>query len=164
MIEQDLLSVLAEISVSLAGFASLLVAIRRGGSDKWFPESMGMLATIGWSFGALFFSLLPLLFFHLGLSPNLVWGLSSGLLALFIVGFVCVLTFLASKLSFRIPAKAKIVRGLILASSLIQIGNAGDAVICRSGGYYLMGIILLLLFGSVPILLIIANIIRHDLQ
>ena len=50
-------------------------------------ERIAMWLMVGWSLAELFFSLLPILLFHYGVPPDVLWAISSGALALFILGF-----------------------------------------------------------------------------
>jgi hypothetical protein len=76
----------AEISIALLGFAAI-ASIFRGGSGSWRPDARfwTMLALAAVAFTA---SLLPLPLLAADLEEGVVWGTSSSLLALGIVGLL----------------------------------------------------------------------------
>ena len=72
------LQTLAEVSIALAGFASLLVVLNRGRSGALSEgEGADLFVVAGGGLLALFFSLLPLPLRHFGLAPSSVRTLSS---------------------------------------------------------------------------------------
>src|SRR5213595_1845599 len=80
MEQEAFLLAIAQIAVTLAGFSGLVVAIRGDSPAEWDARDIWSLTWMyGTSFGALFLSLLPLVFasFHLrdesvGISANFV--------------------------------------------------------------------------------------------
>jgi hypothetical protein len=80
----DFLLTLAEISVALAGFAGLIVAIsrRRGGSADETRLNLQLLKNVlGASFLAAAFSLLPVALLSMEVDSEAAWRGSAGLLA-----------------------------------------------------------------------------------
>ena len=86
------LQTFAEVSVALAGFASLLVVLRRGPASVSEGEGADLFVVVGGNLVVLLFSLLPLPLHHFGVSDVSVWKISSALLALaLLLGYVAVL-------------------------------------------------------------------------
>jgi hypothetical protein len=84
---EDALLTIAEIALVFAGFTSLIAVVRGPGRGQWRPiERIAMWLMVGWSLAALFFSLLPVLLFHYGAPPAVLWAISSGALGLFFAG------------------------------------------------------------------------------
>jgi hypothetical protein len=78
---QDLLSVSAEISIAILGFAAI-ASVLRGGQGSVTPDGRfwGMLALAFVSFVS---SLAPLPFLATEANPTLIWGIGSSLLSIF---------------------------------------------------------------------------------
>ena len=78
----DILTVIAEISVALAGFSGIVVALRHRALESWpaheFSRFRNMLELAAYS---IFFALFPFLPYHLGASSEVIWSLSSFALA-----------------------------------------------------------------------------------
>ena len=77
------LDTIAELSLALAGFSALLAAFRGGAIHTWHPRArLGFWLIITYSFGALFFALLPSLLINLGTTS---WAAPLSALSLFLV-------------------------------------------------------------------------------
>ena len=77
----EVLTVLAEIAVALAGFTGIVVAFRQQGHREFFPhEYVRLQYMLVVACTLLFFALLPFLPHYLGLSNFSVWGVSSGVM------------------------------------------------------------------------------------
>ena len=64
----DIFHTLAEIAVALAGFSSLIIVLR-GGSSGWHKRDyVGLGYVLGWSTGAIFLSLLPIVLAEFGMT------------------------------------------------------------------------------------------------
>jgi len=87
----DILTVVAEISVALAGFSGVVVAFRQQGLESWpaheFVRFRTMLETASYS---ILFSLLPFLPHHLGVSPESTWTYCSFALSAGLFSFLAV--------------------------------------------------------------------------
>ena len=84
----DVFHTLAEISVAITGFSSLII-ILRGSSTQWSREDyLSFGYVLSWSVGCIFLSLLPILLVELGF--ELVRAAGAGLIALpaylFVIG------------------------------------------------------------------------------
>ena len=77
------LDTIAELSLALAGFSALLAAFRGGAIHTWHPRArLGFWLIITYSFGALFFALLPSLLIDLGTTS---WAVPLSALSLFLI-------------------------------------------------------------------------------
>ncbi len=91
---------IAQISVALAGFSSLVIAFRGSGPDAWSPQDrFGLGNVLGASVGTLLGSLLPFPLMYLGWSAGLVWGIVDVTLGVLILAGVGFLTFAVTKRS-----------------------------------------------------------------
>ena len=71
---------IAEVSVALAGFASIVVAIRGANPSGWARQDrFGLANVFAASLAALLGSLSPFPLRHLGLADDTVWSISNGL-------------------------------------------------------------------------------------
>ena len=66
----DVFHTLAEVAVAIAGFSSLIIVLRGGSGDWRKQDYVGLGYVLGWSVGAIFLSLLPVVLgeFDLGLA------------------------------------------------------------------------------------------------
>ena len=82
MILSESLSLVAELAIALAGFASLVAIIgRRQARDDATMDALRLRGMLEFSLLAAAFALLPLLPFHAGLSENSTWQLCAGVFA-----------------------------------------------------------------------------------
>lgn len=91
MEETESLTIVAELAVALAGFAGIVVSLRRRFDDPASFAYARLWRLIEASFGTTFFALLPLALYHLELAPRGVWGISSlgfGVWLLVALGFI----------------------------------------------------------------------------
>ncbi len=83
----DILTTMAEIAIALAGFSGIVAVLGRHASGSWSEEDrlrLGILLQT--SFGAVCWSLAPLLLFSAEASPQLTWLLTSGGYAAYLTG------------------------------------------------------------------------------
>ncbi len=81
MASAEVLTVLAEIAVALAGFTGIVVAFRQQGNHEFLPhEYVRLQYMLVAACALLFFALLPFLPHYLGLSHPSAWGVSSGMM------------------------------------------------------------------------------------
>ncbi len=79
MILSESLSLVAELAIALAGFASIVAIIgRRQARDDATMDAIRLRGMLEFSLLAAAFALLPLLPFHAGLSENSTWRLCAG--------------------------------------------------------------------------------------
>ena len=87
----DVLTVIAEIGVALAGFSGVVVALRQRSVESWSaPDVLRLRFMLYASALTVLFALLPFVPHHLGATPALTWSIPSLLLAVvlgFTVGF-----------------------------------------------------------------------------
>ena len=82
----DVLTVIAEIGVALAGFSGIVVALRQRSVESWsILEVLRLRLMLYASVSALLFALLPFAPHHLGASPAVIWSASSLALAVLFV-------------------------------------------------------------------------------
>ena len=80
MIPSDLLTLIVEASIALAGFAGIVGAIaQRGTSSPHSIYQLNLVNLLSTSFGALFMSLTALAMLVAGVDDSLTWRFSSGL-------------------------------------------------------------------------------------
>ena len=79
----DLLTVMAEVGIALAGFTGLVVVLGRRAHGDWTPAERTQLAILlQTSLAAVFFALLPLLIPRLPFPETAVWRTLTGILSL----------------------------------------------------------------------------------
>lgn len=76
----DVFHTLAEVAVAIAGFSSLIIVLRGGSADWRKQDYVGLGYVLGWSVGAIFLSLLPVVLGEFGLELANASGV--GLIAL----------------------------------------------------------------------------------
>ena len=83
---------IAQISVALAGFASVVIALRGSGPQAWTPQDrFGLANVLAASIGTLIGSLMPFPLAYFGWSTEIVWGVTNatfGALVLVAVSFL----------------------------------------------------------------------------
>ena len=139
---------IAEISVALAGFASIVVAIRGANPSGWSRQDrFGLANVFAASLAALVGSLVPFPLHQLALSDTTVWSISN---ALFVVMPVAYLTFLVvrqrgspPRLPWLFWGLAGTGCGLVLALTLASLG----LVVPPGPGLLLVALIYSLLTG-----------------
>jgi hypothetical protein len=157
------LQTLAQVSIALAGFGSLLVVLRRAPESAWSEgEGVDLLIVVGGSFLVLLFSLSPLSFVHLGLSEATVWRLSSVLLGLALIPcYVLVLRrrrrLLRAGIHPTFPNVSRVLAQLplLLVAFLFTVG-AGVLGSAALGGY-LLALVLLLVGSAFPLIALVTR-------
>jgi len=85
---------IAQISVALAGFSSVVIALRGAGPDAWSAQDRAGLANVlAASVGTLVGSLLPFPLAYLGWPDARVWGVVNALFGALVLGVVGVLAY-----------------------------------------------------------------------
>jgi hypothetical protein len=96
MVQQEsLLTTIAQVAVTLAGFSGLVIAIRTTPTAGWHARDTWSLAwMLGTSLGALFLALLPLVLTSFGLSEGSSWTLATMIMsgAMLLFAFAMALT------------------------------------------------------------------------
>ena len=144
----DLLQTIAEVSVAFAGFAAIVIAVRHRGARGLAPEeAIHLQLMLGPSLATVAFSLIPLWLFHIGVSPDGIWGISSGGMAL----YLSIVTPLDARRGSRMMRKgllertpAAVVAVLGVTALVSQAANATGLIWGRTFGGLLAGLLLLL--------------------
>lgn len=141
---QDLFLTLAEVAIALAGFASIVTALRGRSAQRWAPHHVRRLRSLlAASIGLMAQSLLPVALYVGGLDLATVWVCSSLVLA---IGFAYAIyhsnvgsfardVYSHRRSSFRWPGMA--LNALLL---LTQVVNVFDVLELRGPGPYLIGL------------------------
>jgi len=135
--ELDTLFNVAEIAVAIAGFAAIVVLFRRRDEGTWQAydgdrfNGMVMHALV-----ALFFCFLPAVLSAFTDQPSTVWGIASGLLALWTVGHVAGVLGMATT---DRGSRAALVLGFAVAGVLAM--NALGIGFQRAFAPYLIGLL-----------------------
>jgi hypothetical protein len=158
---ENSLQTLAEVSVALAGFASLLVVLRRGSPTSVSEgEGADLFVVVGGNLLVLLFSLLPLSLHHLGVSDPSTWRISSVLLAVALLfGYVVVLRRRAQLLRTDIQPSFPRVSRIAVQTPLIVVAllvlNATGLFGGPDLGQYLLCLILFLALSSLPLVFVV---------
>jgi hypothetical protein len=157
------LQTLAEVSVALAGFASLLLVLRRGSAASVSQgEGADLFVVVGGNLLVLLFSLIPIPLFYFGVSESAVWRSASGLFAgALVLGYLAILRVRASLLAsgveslFPRVSRVTVHTPLIVVTLLVvsSLGLFGSSVV----GAYLLALVLLVLLSSLPLLFLVVE-------
>ena len=135
---------IAQISVALAGFSSVVIALRGSGPDAWTPQDrFGLGNVLGASVGTLVGSLLPFPLTYLGWSNELVWSVVNATFGILILGAVGFLAFSVAKGS--VPPRTPLVFWLFAGSGFFVAGM----LLLSAGGLIFPSGPALLLFGLI---------------
>jgi hypothetical protein len=145
--EEPLLTI-AEISVALAGFSSVVIALRGAGPGAWSPQDrFGLGNVLAASVGTLLGSLLPFPLAYLGWSDGLVWGIANGTVGVLVLGAVSFLAHAVARAS--VPPRTPRVFWSFIASGAVVGGmlllSAFDLLLPRGPALLLLGLIWALL-------------------
>ena len=139
----------AEVSVALAGFSALVVAIGDRGDSRFGPLVQNLVTTlIERSLVAAFFSFIPVLLEGLGLAPSTLWFICSGGLGAYI-GFLPVRSARRRRIA---PEQSAFVSGPLFgvlvvigaAVAVLQFLNAVGFVLQQGVWFYLVGLTFLI--------------------
>lgn len=139
---------IAEVSVALAGFSSVVIALRGSGPNAWSAQDrFGLGNVLAASVGTLFGSLLPFPLSYLGWSNELVWGVANGVVGALILVAVLFLANAVARASVppRTPGVfwSFIGSGFLVAALLFL--SALDLFVPRGPSLLLFGLIWALL-------------------
>ena len=145
----DVLLTTAEIAVALVGFAGIVVAFQRRGSETWTRTDLARFwQMILLAASALVFSVLPLPFLAAGHPEATIWAASSALLAVVVAmeaAAFATLLFGHRRLGFEFSAALTF---YMLATSVATLGvllaNAFGVLFERSFTGYLLGVLYLI--------------------
>lgn len=138
------LPVLAEISIALAGFSSVIVIFRRTGADgAWKPEDVFRLRImLQYGLAAAGFAILPEVGLGMGMPLELLWPTMSGLLAIYLTADLLHQQKAARALPSGSlnPALAVLVVSLNTIVFVIQLLNVIGLRPSQGSGPYLLGV------------------------
>lgn len=146
----DALFTVAEVAIALAGFSGVVAILGQRSSGEWSePDWLRFAMLLAFSFGAVLFSLLPTLVLALGASEPAAWGISSGLLFVFLVtGYVIVVrrvSALGEVADREFPRAIGLTVGVISLPVLAMLAlNALGVVFSREFGPFFLGVLWLL--------------------
>lgn len=139
---------IAQISVALAGFSSVVIALRGSGPHAWSDQDrFGLANVLAASVGTLFGSLLPFPLAYLGWSKELVWGVANGTVGALVLGAVSFLTNAVAR--GLVPPRTPrvfwsfVASGFLVAALLLL--SAFDLLFPRGPSLLLVGLIWALL-------------------
>ena len=152
---------IAEISVALAGFASVVIALRGAGPRSWSAQDrFGLGNVLAASVGTLFGSLLPFPLSYLGWSGEVVWGVTNATMGVIVLGAVSLLSSRGRKAV--VPPRTPRVFWSFLGSGFVVGGalmlSAFDVVFPRGPALLLIGLIwgLLAAFAQLATFVLVA--------
>jgi hypothetical protein len=139
---------IAQISVALAGFASVVIALRGSGPQAWTAQDrFGLANVLAASVATLLGSLLPFPLAYLGWSNAIVWGIANATFGTLVLAAVSFLARVVS--SRRLPPRTPHVfwtfvgSGFVMAAMLLL--SALDLLLPRGPAILLVGLIWALL-------------------
>ena len=156
------LQTLAEISVALAGFASLLVVLQRRTEPLEQGGGTDLFVVVGGNLTVLVFALLPLPLVQMGMAEATTWRVTGAVLAIVtLLGYFAILQLRAALLSsgvepyFPRVSRVSVHAPLPLFAFLIAI--AGGVFGAASAGAYVLALLLLVLLSSLPLLFVVID-------
>ena len=155
MAGEEVLLTIAEVAIAFAGFSGLVAIFGSRAAGRWSRSDRYRLALmLETSLAAILFAFLPFSLRYLNVEGSVLWTVSSGGLA----------TFLLVELILVIPRTRRLYRGsgetlsptfgLIIASLallalIVQVLNAAGIGLHRDFGPYLVGLLLLLVVSGI---------------
>lgn len=168
---EDVLYLLAEVAVAIAGFSGLVVVLPLRDSQAWSPIEARMLRfLIGDSLLVLFFALLPVLLALADVSADAIWGVCSALLGTwFLVGNFWMLRgelrdrALEQTISNPViaPIRYSIYVLALVMGIVLWLGALG-LLVPRGQAVYVLGLMLLLAFAAVEFLFFIELLVQRS--
>lgn len=149
----DVLLAICEVSIAFAGFTSIVGVLGQRSTGHWNAEdSFRLWLMIESSLATLFFSLLPFSLHYFSLAETVVWGVSSGVMATFLIVHLIIvspkLRVLDREGQWSTRRFEPITGAIMIAILLVLSLNALDMGFHRSFGAYLLGLILFLGLAS----------------
>jgi hypothetical protein len=150
----DALLTVGELALGLAGFSGIVAAFRTR-TGPWHPaDAFRLTSLLLVSLGTFFLALIPLALSQFALSYEVVWRVSSGLMALFIgvAGFIILRKLrtldAGSRLLFNRWMNAFMLIGSLL-TGLAQLANSVGAISRDWFAVYFAGTVWLLFYSGV---------------
>jgi hypothetical protein len=160
----DVLLTFAQVSVAFGGFSSLIAVIGMRSSAVAGFDLLRYWMMLEFSLAALALSLLPFVLLLLGVSETWVWRGLSGVAAVFAIGHNAVLArlYLKGEPSVRRAAGPLNMIAANVVYAALGLSQTGNAVGLLGGtvGWYLCGLLLILLVATAHFILFIVNALR----
>ena len=142
----DSLQTIAEISIGLAGFSGLIVALRRNAGPLTDVQKYRLRILFAMTFGAMFLSLLPDLLLSFQVPEDRIWFDSSAAMFTYSLGFVYWMITRALRVAKVAP---EIFNWLVFSSLavahiivlLLQLGVVTGLIEGRAPGAFILGLI-----------------------
>ena len=142
---EEVLTVLAEISIALAGFTGIVVAFRQRGLGGFQPHELVRLRfMLGTACLLLFFALFPFLLHYMAFASDSTWALSSAALAVGLVGLALIGYFQTrdpvlsrSKWTYSYTVGSVVFAAIALANGLALWGSATPGLYLAALGWLL---------------------------
>lgn len=150
----EALLAIAQISLGLAGFGGVFVALGRSGVEARRPaDTYRLILLMSTALTTLVLSLLPVALAAIGVPPATLWPLACGLEAALLASLLVVFQRLRRRHSEAIRAgEARTVAAgiFVLAGAVLaaEIAGAAGAFSGRSEGVFLLGLVFFVAFGS----------------
>jgi hypothetical protein len=154
MSADDVLGLLAEIAVAIAGFSSVVVVFGGRAEGRWSGADRTRLSVlIGGSLSVLFFALLPSVVRLLRGADNAAWGASSALFAVFIVAYTLwvgpqMRGLVGNQPGALNPNVARLGLLLMVVALVLQVLNLTGPFHAEPGPY-VAGLVLLLMLSAI---------------
>jgi hypothetical protein len=156
---RDILLTIVDLALALIGFSSIVTALRRSREKAWNPQEInGLVFLAMMAIGAILFALLPFALFYMELREGQIYSISAMLYAVFSVSVTLGLALRGRRSGFpsRRPrlfnAFAVLSIGVIVMMVLVAAGTISEGVL----GYYLFGVIWLLVLAFVQFLVFLS--------
>src|SRR5438105_7609606 len=157
MEQQEFLVGVAQVAVTLAGFSGLVVAIRGAPPSDWHARDIWSLAWMfGTSFGALFLALLPLVLSAFHLRDDVIWIVSSLVMATFVILFSATMVTWGHRLTKaghppRVRFFPSVARSLLVLSAALAGAGALGLFPQMRVGFFVLGLVTCLLVAALSL-------------
>jgi hypothetical protein len=152
MAGEDTLFTIVDLAIALIGFSSIVTALRRSKEKSWsIQEINGLVFLAVMAIGAIIFSLLPLLLFYMELDDVQIYSIASAVYCVFSMVVILGLFIRGRKSGFpsRRPRVFNIFGFLSFGIIILMGFLAAGAITNGVFGYYLVGVIWLLVLAFV---------------
>ncbi|MGE0621340.1 MAG: hypothetical protein AB7I04_11950 [Pseudomonadales bacterium] len=167
MMGESLLELLAEVSVTLAGFAGVVAAFSSRRDDRWTALDVLRFLNMLWSsLMALVLSIATLVLLHVGLMEETTWLVSS----LLMIGLLLPLLVWSLRQLTRVsrlhpgeysPWISGLVFAVMIGAIALQVLNAGDWWVDRGFGPYIAGLVALILLCIIMFERLLSAVLRR---
>lgn len=149
----DFLQTIAEISIGLAGFSGLIVALRKTPGPLTDVQKYRLRILFALTFGAMFLSLLPDLLVNFGIPDHRIWFVSSAVMFAYSLTFVSWMIAGARRLAKVVPEIFDWLRfwsltGAHIVVLLLQFAVMAKLVVDWAPGAFSLGLIWYLMHAA----------------